>query len=690
MSTLDFGFGAAASHVSWCTRRLVPLPLAVCTSRSMLASLHGWSGPSAATPAGQAQVIGNGGDRREKKLSYEQQSTQACTAILGGTARWKLLALLVPLLFALLQASTPAPAQAAPGDLDPSFGTGGKALIDVPSAGTRWTQAMAIQPDGKLVVAGRANDDFLVARLNSDGSLDTSFGGLVMVDFDINDSANAVAIQPDGKIVVAGHTSDTSAGETNGNIAVARLNDDGSLDSSFDGDGKVTVDLGANEGTSGLSIDGDGKIVIAGSHQVTLAPGEASFAVVRLNSDGSLDTSFDSDGSRLIQFAGHDHSFASSVDIQSDGKLVVAGCTEDEFEACEGAMARLNSDGSLDASFSAGGTKTVDIFDTEGIEDIALQPDDKIVAVGDILSGGVFKSAVIRLNSDGSSDGGFGSAGVAEVSGQTNATAVDLQPDGKMIVAGSDHDGLSFNFAIARLTTSGALDTSFAGDGQTTVDFGGDDFARATVLQLDGAIVVAGDSFGEAVEPLMAVARLEGGEGSSEPESPTDPSPDEGSTPSPSGGSTQPVPLPLAPSPTPKLTPGKARFASAGQIKGKVALIRTRCVGDTRCRGVAKLIARVKTRRVVKRGGKTRVVRRKRNVVIGKSRFNLAPGRKGVLQVRLTRAGRKLAKRNGRRGLRGRLVGRGLQNRAIKLRPQNRKRNKGKKRSGRGGKPAAH
>ena len=158
--------------------------------------------------------------------------------------------------------------------LDPSFGTGGK----IGAPGAPFT-GVALQPDGKIVTVGTSNGNFLVARFNPDGSLDSSFDtdGIQTVDFGGTESANALAIQPNGSIVVVGTTSVGTS------IAVARLTSTGALDTSFDADGKLTIDLGTSgESGNAVALQADGKIVIAGSTG-------ADFAVVRVNPlDGSL------------------------------------------------------------------------------------------------------------------------------------------------------------------------------------------------------------------------------------------------------------------------------------------------------------------------------------------------------------------------------------------------------------------
>ncbi|MGH8863643.1 MAG: delta-60 repeat domain-containing protein, partial [Burkholderiales bacterium] len=218
-------------------------------------------------------------------------------------------------------------ALASPGDLDPSFG--GDGLVDTDfTGGFDQINALVRQPDGKLVAAGRAtvtNDNFALARYNVDGSLDTSFGGDGLVDtaFGVGvDQAFALVLQPDGKLVAAGR-GQIPGGSTN--FALARYNVDGSLDTSFGGDGKVDTDFAAGTDQAFalvLQPQPDGKLVAAGPRAAS--GGNDNFALARYNSDGSLDTSFDGDGKVDTDFAaGTDQAFA--LVLQSDGKLVAAG-----------------------------------------------------------------------------------------------------------------------------------------------------------------------------------------------------------------------------------------------------------------------------------------------------------------------------------------------------------------------------
>ncbi|MEM7111756.1 MAG: choice-of-anchor Q domain-containing protein [Chloroflexota bacterium] len=253
------------------------------------------------------------------------------------------------------------------GSVDSSFGSSG--LVQTDFGNNDQAYDIAAQDDGKLVVVG-TNNDFAVARYNSDGSLDTSFDsdGMQSTDFTRNDIAYAVALQDDGGIVVAG-TTDTN--NFNGaDFALARYTSSGALDTSFDSDGKQTLNGGGDDRWYAVTVQDDGKIVAAGTN-------DSDFVVARYSSSGSLDSSFDSDGLQTIDFGGTDE--AQDVVIQPDGKIIVAGFTDGQTMN----LARLNSDGSLDTDFGTNGliTLKIDGSETEGYG-VALQADDKIVTVG--------------------------------------------------------------------------------------------------------------------------------------------------------------------------------------------------------------------------------------------------------------------------------------------------------------------
>ncbi|MFT6765834.1 MAG: putative delta-60 repeat protein [Alteromonas naphthalenivorans] len=205
------------------------------------------------------------------------------------------------------------------GTLDGSFG-GGDGKVTTNINGGDIAYGVAIQSDGKIVVVGESNSSFGVARYNTDGSLDTSFDtdGFLTTNFGSVDAAYGVAIQSDGKIVVSGNSGN--------DFAVARYNTDGSLDTTFDTDGKLTTDIGSSstDVAYGVAIQADGKIVVVGDNG-------SDFAVVRYNTDGSLDTTFDTDGKLTTDIGTATADTARAVTIQTDGKIVVVGRSANDF-----------------------------------------------------------------------------------------------------------------------------------------------------------------------------------------------------------------------------------------------------------------------------------------------------------------------------------------------------------------------
>jgi len=265
-------------------------------------------------------------------------------------------------------------AQAASGQLDTSFGFKGKVTTRIGAASN--VSGIALQPDGKVLVVGSAlidgRSDFALARYRGNGSLDTSFGrtGRVVTSIGSRDLAFAVAVQRDGKIVVAGASDNGQRIE----IAVARYTANGSLDSSFGSDGVVTTAPGdAYSAANAITIQSDGKIVVAGST-------EWDFALVRYNPDGSLDNTFGMRGTVTTSIGGP-RDRATSIAVQRDGKLVVAGRTGG-YEAAWFALARYNRDGSLDTSFGRSGVVTTRVKGYDEAQALVLQADGKVLVAG--------------------------------------------------------------------------------------------------------------------------------------------------------------------------------------------------------------------------------------------------------------------------------------------------------------------
>jgi uncharacterized delta-60 repeat protein len=287
------------------------------------------------------------------------------------------------LLLALQPVGAPLGRGRRPGDLDPTFGSGGKVTTDF-AGGSDVAIGVALQPDGKIVAAGSATpkatifSDFALARYNPDGSLDATFGsgGKVTTEFTGgSDRASAVALQPDGKIVAAG----TAFTGTSYNVALARYNPDGSLDATFGSGGKVTTEFTGNfDQANAVALQPNGKIVAAGN---TGAGTSHDFALARYNPDGSLDATFGSGGKVTTDFTGGSDQ-ATALSLQPNGKIVAAG-TASTGTILEFALVRYKKHGGLDPSFGSGGKVTTDFTGSNDVAwGVALQPDRKIVAVG--------------------------------------------------------------------------------------------------------------------------------------------------------------------------------------------------------------------------------------------------------------------------------------------------------------------
>ncbi len=343
---------------------------------------------------------------------------------------------------------------------------------------------MALQPDGKIVMVGGRRGSpglsFIVARYNADGSLDTTFGnnGWVSTTFvNSNEGATSVAIQPDGKIVVGGNIHSLA------DIGIARFNSNGSLDTSFDGDGKVTVGFSDFAGSypdflSSLKIGNDGKIVFAGGAQGLGLNYKTILG--RLNVDGSLDTTFDGDG-KVIDGGGQ----WQDIIVQPDGTIFAAGGVDAQFNGIMIA-AKYNNNGSREWMYSRGQD-----FVRASLNGIAAQPDGKLVVVGHFS----YKIIAIRLNANGTVDNSFDSTTVTP-GGQ--AFSVAIQPDGKIVANVTTNSTTSNSFSLIRYNPNGSLDSGFGSGGivitRLTNGIGTSDVGRKVLIQPDGKILVGGSS----------------------------------------------------------------------------------------------------------------------------------------------------------------------------------------------------
>jgi uncharacterized delta-60 repeat protein len=388
------------------------------------------------------------------------------------------------------------------GELDPSFGEDGIVSTNFGPHAVAEIDDLALQPDGKIVVAGHLetgevyNFDFALARYNPDGSLDASFGdgGAVRTDITSYDSANAVVIQPDGKILAAGWVYDSETYLFN-DMLLARYHPDGSLDTNFGDGGLVLSDFGTGSAAGDLALQADGKILVAGYTDIEEAGQYLRvFALARYTPEGLLDASFDGDGWVTTSFSAFGNT-ASSLALQPDGKILLAGEAVASYSGGDPyiALARYNSDGSLDNAFDGDGKLVVTDM-AGGRSLVALQADGKIVvAYSSVEAAPDF--ILQRFNPDGSLDTGFGEAGRVRTDwgGQEYTTGIAVQPDGKIIAAGVvTAYGSGYSFVLARYHPDGSLDESFGYYGQVMTDVAPQDYANALALQQDGKIILAG------------------------------------------------------------------------------------------------------------------------------------------------------------------------------------------------------
>ena len=400
---------------------------------------------------------------------------------------------LVAALVALgLVLASPLPSGAAEaGSLDPAFGGNGTVVTDV-GADTQDTGVdVAVQPDGKIVVAGTSGDDVLVLRYNADGTLDTSFSGDGKLTQDISgaDAGNAVALQPDGKILVAGSSGADTA------FAVLRFTPAGALDTTFDTDGVVTEPFtGTATAATDVAFTGGG-IVVAGS---TGDPGD--FALARYTEAGALDTGFDGDGTVITDVAASDD-VATALAVQTDGALVVAGSSDDDV-----AVVRYTTAGLPDPTFDTDGRVLTSVTGGGFATSVAIAPGGQIVVGG----GAGDDSLLLRYTAAGALDPAFSGDGTVVTDWGTSSQiwSVGVQPDGRIVTAG-ENPTASGDFLVARYAADGSLDPTFDGDGMVRTNLGGDSRSLALALQPDGKIVVAGQVV-TATDGEVAVARYLG------------------------------------------------------------------------------------------------------------------------------------------------------------------------------------
>lgn len=391
------------------------------------------------------------------------------------------------------------------GSLDTSFGSGGK-IITTFFTGADVAKSVAIQNDGKIIVAGNCENpqgdvDFGIIRYNVDGSIDDQFGNNGKVYYDITTTIATNLNDYPSKILLQANGKIVITGQTNNaQFALIRLNSNGTLDTTFGNNGKVIFFVGGNNVAYNAVMQNDEKIIMVGKGA---GQNDSDFAIARINTDGSLDLDFSNDGKLNIDFGIYDE--AHGIAIDSDGKIIVCG-TKDSTTAC---MARLNPDGSLDNSFGVNGKA---YFTAPGAEfmSIKVQADYKIIVSG--IIGNDF--LLTRYNPNGTIDNSFGVNGYytfdIDNMSDDDLNSMIIQNDGKIVLCGRIYTGGQYYFCIVRCNPDGTLDTSFSYDGKQLTSFGTSwSMANDIICQNDGKLVVVGN-YGEYFNSDFAIARYLG------------------------------------------------------------------------------------------------------------------------------------------------------------------------------------
>jgi len=398
----------------------------------------------------------------------------------------------LPLIISFLALALSSFSFSQPGSLDTQFGNNGTVMDPVTST-TEHGYAMTVQEDGKLLVAGfrdlGGNQDFAVARYNTDGSLDNSFGNNGVALFDGGsdaDAAWAMALQADGKIMLGGSVYNQST--TVDDFALIRLNTDGSPDATFGNNGIVTTDFDDKwDNAYEILVQDDGKILLGGDGYTL---GKRNVCIARYNTDGSLDTDFGFLGISFLS-VGTVNDRTRDIALQSDGKIIAAGYANDGADD-QAFVARFNSNGTVDTFFGLNGMAVLDIGGREDrFYTVVILEDDAILAAGHTRDETAQDNdyLFVKYDSEGALDTDFGSNGIKLYNFGANDNTQDMaiQQDGKILSAGG-----AFSYEILRLLPDGSLDNEFGDNGKVNTTIGTYCHANRIMLYNDLQAVVAG------------------------------------------------------------------------------------------------------------------------------------------------------------------------------------------------------
>lgn len=400
-----------------------------------------------------------------------------------------------------------------PGTLDTTWNGTGKVVTDI-DGGTDRAVAMALQPDGKLLLVGECSGDFCVVRYLANGLLDTAWNGTGTVVTPIGggaDSAFSVAIQPDGKVLLAGVCDDG----TKSSFCAARYLPGGTLDTTWNSTGTVITAIGSGSASAtAMTLQPDGKVLLAGYCSIGTGSNNG-FCVARYLSNGTLDTTWNGTGT-VISAVGDRSDLATAMALQPDGNVLVAGyCAVGTGIDSDFCAVRYLPNGTLDTTWNGTGKVITPVGSGSDLASaLSLQSDGKVLVAGGCAVGVGFAFCAARYLSNGTLDTTWNGTGkvLSAVSGI--AQAMTLQPDGKALLAGSCTGNTNTDFCAARFLANGNLDTTWNGTGTVVTPIGSDsDSARAVILQTDGKVLLAGTCT-EGFKDSFCAARYDAGSSS--------------------------------------------------------------------------------------------------------------------------------------------------------------------------------
>jgi uncharacterized delta-60 repeat protein len=445
-----------------------------------------------------------------------------------GPRRAAFATVLAALLLAGLQvpvAATPTPGTGTGTGTGFGDAGGGAATTVLGDGGDARARALVRASDGSLVVAGYARDEgryeMTVSRYTSAGVLDPTFGnaGVALIPLGSGSAAqaNAALVQPDGKIVVGGAASD----EGQQKFAVVRLNPNGSLDTTFGSNGVVLTAVGGENSTfdsvvNALLLQPDGSVVAVGTTAITVQVGvsqsmQSVVALARYTSAGSLDNGFGKAGLVVTTVGNASYATGNAALLQADGKIVAAGSAFQNV-GTDVALLRFNTDGSADTGFGTSGVVLSQVGSTGGTAvayALAPGPSGDIVAAGYAQDHGHYKFMAARYAADGSADTTFGKNGsvLTDVgdAGSASANALVAESDGSLVGVGTALDGGRRKVAVARWTPAGTVDTGFGVGGISLTAHGDSASAAAGLALSDGSVLAAGSTLDHARFDMLLV-----------------------------------------------------------------------------------------------------------------------------------------------------------------------------------------